>query len=153
MPATMESLMALVHEGKKRRSGRYPWGSGERPFQSEPHLRKSTSPPKTKGQIEIDSRKKLRQKIREISADELREKIDRLQNEKKLKDLIDADISPGKKMLTEILISVGKDTATQVLKGSVKYVIDKGLRDEKFDPKALAEAIYPRKGDKKKDDK
>lgn len=24
----------LMHEGKPRRSGRYPWGSGERPFQS-----------------------------------------------------------------------------------------------------------------------
>lgn len=24
----------LIHEGKPRRSGRYPWGSGDRPFQS-----------------------------------------------------------------------------------------------------------------------
>lgn len=50
--------MELLHYGIKRRSGRYPWGSGERPYQStKPVLRTAVKRGGTVQNISVKDRK------------------------------------------------------------------------------------------------
>lgn len=46
----------LMHYGTPRHSGRYPWGSGENPYQHEEYFRKTVTDLKTKGLSEKDIR-------------------------------------------------------------------------------------------------
>ena len=48
--------MELMHYGTPRHSGRYPWGSGENPYQHEEYFRKTVSELKAKGFNEKDIR-------------------------------------------------------------------------------------------------
>ena len=51
--------MELMHYGTPRHSGRYPWGSGENPYQHEEYLRKTVSELKAKGFNEKDIREAM----------------------------------------------------------------------------------------------
>lgn len=152
----------ITHYGIKRRSGRYPWGSGENPYQSE------QSPPRQSKRETIFVKKqpdpvKMQRKdmikssnLRKMSPKDLQDMIDRMKKEKELKNLIEADISPGKKIIKEVLVDVGKQTAKEVLQGSVRYGLNLALQEEgdrKFSTADLARAIYPNlnKKDQKKE--
>lgn len=157
----------LAHVGVKRRSGRYPWGSGENPYQSEkspPHQaerkrqktiidskRKVTSDP-----VKIERQEMIKAKnLRNMSQKDLQDMIDRMKKEKELKNLVEADIAPGRKVIKEVLADVGKQTAKEVLQGSVRYGINLALQDEdnrKFNAADLAKAIYPNLNKKDKKD-
>lgn len=142
----------LIHYGIKRRSGRYPWGSGEHPYQSEkspPHqsARKTKKERAPADPVKMKRREMIKSKnLHNMSPEDLQKMIDRLKKEKELKNLVESDISPGKKVIKEVLADVGKQTAKDVISGSVKYGINYVLLDEKerkFKTADLARAIYP----------
>ena len=142
----------LIHYGIKRRSGRYPWGSGEHPYQSEkspPHqaARKAKKEPAPKDPVKMKRKEMIKSKnLHAMSSEDLQSMIDRLKKEKELKNLVEADIAPGKKVIKEVLADVGKQTAKDVIAGSVKYSVNYVLLDRnerKFKTSDLARAIYP----------
>ena len=45
----LENQEALTHYGIKRRSGRYPWGSGKNPYQNDPRYTNSNGTPTKEG--------------------------------------------------------------------------------------------------------
>lgn len=153
---TLEDI--LEHSGVKRRSGRYPWGSGEHPYQGESHAfraahGKSSTSSKAKKTKEPKDPVKMQRKdliksknLHAMSPDDLQKMIDRLRKEKELKNLVESDIAPGKKIMKEIMAEVGKQTAKEVLTGTTRYVINYSLQDgktRKFSSADLARAIYP----------
>lgn len=154
----------LIHYGIKRRSGRYPWGSGEHPYQSEkspPHqaTRKAKKEKAPKDPVKMKRAEMIKSKnLHNMSPEDLQKMINRLKQEKELKNLVEADIAPGKKVIKEVLADVGKQTAKEVITGSVRYGINLALQDEKnrkFNSVDLARAIYPslnKKEEKKKKD-
>lgn len=158
---TLEDV--IVHTGVKRRSGRYPWGSGAHPYQSESHefraARGKASTKKTKqpkDPVKMARKDLIKSKnLHSMSPDDLQKMISRLKQEKELKDLVESDIAPGKKAMKEVMASVGKQTAKEVLTGTTRYVINYSLQDSKtrkFSTVDLAKAIYPslNQKDKKK---
>lgn len=56
----------LIHEGVKRRSGRYEWGSGENPFQHEPWFHRGVRELKARGFTEKEIADGLDMSIREL---------------------------------------------------------------------------------------
>lgn len=131
----------ICHDGKPRRSGRYPWGSGENPYQS--IMRGSLS--KHKKKILIEKAKKQQQTVKktedsetprrktlsEMSEDEIRQAISRLQLEKQYADLVrslepkkDSSTpkeSKGKNFISDVLHDSGKKAATTVLTATLTY--------------------------------
>ncbi len=68
---------------------------------------------------------------RQLSEGDLRKFVDRLQTEKKLKDLIEADIKPGRSVSKRILSDSGQKVARTVIAGGglilVKAAVDKKM--------------------------
>ncbi len=59
-------------------------------------------------------------KNRKLLSDKtLKEKIERLKIEKQFKDLVDADINPGKKFIKEVFNEAGKKAAINVLSNAM----------------------------------
>lgn len=143
----------LIHYGIKRRSGRYPWGSGDNPYQREkspPHQterKKTLYENKPKDPVKIKRQEMIKSKnLHAMSQKDLQDMIDRMKKEKELKNLIESDIAPGRKVIKEVLADVGKQTAKEVIQGSVRYGINYSLQDpntRKFSAAELAAAIYP----------
>ena len=73
-------------------------------------------------QIKKSRRKDVKNR-RKMSDQELVEKIGRLEKEKKLRDLTNEEINPGKKMTSDILKSSGTKVATTVVGGATLYAI------------------------------
>lgn len=173
--------MDLYHFGIKRRSGRYPFGSGDRPFQSiSGHSKKriakavkknikEAAKEKAAAQKETDkqiakkvseeyereeaikrNRLKTKRNVRSLSNDELKKSIERLRDEKTLKDLIDEDTHPKTKMAKEITRDAIKTVGKEVLTGSLRYVTKQSMKSEEMTLSGLADTIWPKK-DKKKD--
>lgn len=160
--------MEIYHYGIPRKSGRYPFGSGDRPFQglkgfaklkaiktaSKKARSKTTTDDKSAENLQkIQERRATRKNVRTLSDDEVRRNIQRLRDEKTLKDLLDSDVNPGKKAMDQALrvvqsasISVGTDVA----KGALKYAIKTSLTGEERTLKGLAETIWPPQNQKKK---
>lgn len=170
--------MELYHEGKPRRSGRYPYGSGERPFQrlktatrnrliaagtkkvvkekvkdvvSEGPIGSQTVTDAQKNVKEISRRRITKKNIRTLSDDEIVRNISRLRNEKILKDLIDDDISPIEKAVKNILNDSGKKIGSEVATGGIRYVLKQSMVGGEMTLPGLAEAIWPKKDKKKKE--
>lgn len=81
-------------------------------------------------------------KNRKLLSDKtLKEKIERLKIEKQFKDLVDADINPGKKFIKEIFAEASKKTATTALSGAMIYA-GKAAISKEFDRKDFAESIF-----------
>lgn len=76
-------------------------------------------------------------------ADSLQKRIERMKLEREMKDLTDADLSPGKKFINEVLSTSGKRVATTVVTGATLYAIKAGL-EEKIDLKEAAGYLAPR---------
>lgn len=94
-------------------------------------VRKQRSP---KEQKVRDRRKQLSDKRRIISTKDLDATIERIQKEKKLKQLVSEDLSPGKKAAGMILSDTGQKVARTVLSGAAIYGIKLAL-DKKFGKK------------------
>lgn len=97
----------LVHWGIKRRSGRYRYGSGGRPYQ---HEDGSHSPRRTT------------QKQRAgMSNEELQSYIDRNRKEVELHDLERRNMSEGQKFAEDVVKSVGRKVITTAASGALLY--------------------------------
>ena len=146
----------LEHYGIPRRSGRYPWGSGSRPFQGDSSAGKSSGKTKTsgksgktglfkKGKTKTESSE---EDISKISSEDLQKKINRIQLEKQYRDLTTKPktVSKGRQILNSILESSSKNIGTQLatyLMGNMVNSVAKALGSE-------ADIVNPKKGQKDK---
>lgn len=146
----------LEHYGIPRRSGRYPWGSGSRPFQGDSAASKSSEKAGSSGKSgKTGLFKKGKTKTRsseedlsEISSEELQKKINRIQLEKQYRDLTTKPkaVSKGRQILNSILESSSKNIGTQLatyLMGNMVNSVAKALGSE-------ADIVNPKKGQKDK---
>ena len=146
----------LEHYGIPRRSGRYPWGSGSRPFQGDSAASKSGEKAGSSGKSgKTGLFKKGKTKTRsseedlsEISSEELQKKINRIQLEKQYRDLTTKPktVSKGSQILNSILESSSKNIGTQLatyLMGNMVNSVAKALGSE-------ADVVNPKKGQKDK---
>lgn len=92
---------------------------------------------------QIKERKQASKNRRNLSDAELNKRIERLQTERRLKDLTDEDIAPGRTAVKRILTSSGKKVASTVVTGTVLYAIKAGL-EGKFSAKEAATYIAPK---------
>ena len=76
-----------------------------------------------------------------LTTQQLQEKIQRLEMEKKLKDLTESELYPGRKATRQVLESVGTNVARTALTGAALYGL-KALVSQKFDAKELGDAIF-----------
>lgn len=114
----------LEHYGIPRRSGRYPWGSGSRPFQGDGFANKSVGKTKTsgksgkaglfkKGKTKTESSE---EDLSKISSEDLQKRINRIQLEKQYRELTSKPktISKGRQVLSSILETSSKTVGTQL---------------------------------------
>lgn len=80
-----------------------------------------------KSDQKYDSRQ-LRKNLKTMSDKELQDVINRKQKEKQLRDMLDAEISPGKKKANEILSSIGTEVAKEVGKKATLAAMDMALK-------------------------
>lgn len=107
-----------------------------------------TKPTKVPSNRRVKSqRRKDAKNRRKLSDQELMEKIGRLEKEKKLRELTDADIRPGKKAMGDILKTAGAKTLTTVAAGATLYGV-KYILTGKVDPSDLAGYVAPKPGKK-----
>ena len=146
----------LEHYGIPRRSGRYPWGSGSRPFQGDSSAGKSSGKTKTsgksgktglfkKGKTKTESSK---EDLSQISSEDLQKRIDRIQLEQKYRELTSKPktISRGRQVLYSILETSSKNVGTQLatyMMGNMVNSVAKALGSE-------ADIVNPKKGQKDK---
>ena len=146
----------LEHIGMPRRSGRYPWGSGKRPFQGDSAAAKSSRSTKSSeksGKTGFFKKGKTKTKsseedLSEISSEELQKKINRIQLEKQYRDLTTKPktVSKGRQILDSILESSSKNIGTQLatyLMGNMVNSVAKAFGSE-------ADIVNPKKGQKDK---
>lgn len=146
----------LEHYGIPRRSGRYPWGSGSRPFQGDSAAAKSSEKAGSSGKSRktgLFKKKKTKTRsseedLSEISSEELQKKINRIQLEKQYRDLTTKPktVSKGRQILNSILESSSKNIGTQLttyLMGNMVNSVAKALGSE-------ADIVNPKKGQKDK---
>ena len=130
----------LEHIGVKRRSGRFPFGSGERPYQGvSKGLARKLKKQAKRGKLE-DLNKQKPKSISEMTDDEIRAKIERLRLEQTLSQLMPKDPPPkgseikklakkvGLSILEKSVDAVGTQGLTRILANSVNKAVNK--RDE-----------------------
>ena len=76
-----------------------------------------------------------------LSDEQLKQKISRLQMEKQLKDLTDSEVNSGRKFAQQILKDTGKRVLTTALSGAALYA-GKAIVTGSFDAKDLGNAIF-----------
>ena len=146
----------LEHYGIPRRSGRYPWGSGSRPFQGDSAVAKSSGKAGSSGKSgktglfkkEKTKTRSSEEDLSEISSEELQKKINRIQLEKQYRDLTTKPktVSKGRQILNSILESSSKNIGTQLatyLMGNMVNSVAKAFGSE-------ADIVNPKKGQKDK---
>lgn len=79
---------------------------------------------------------------RTLSTADIQKKIERLKLEKQFKNLTEEDISPGKKLVSDILQSAGKTVLSNAAAGAMAYAARVALT-KKFDAKEAANYIAP----------
>lgn len=92
--------------------------------------RKPLSQKEQRDQNRKNQRKQVSVKRQHLSNRDLKAYIDRLQTEKKLKDLIDQDISPGKALAKKVLSDSGQKVVTTVITGFAVYGIKKVIENK-----------------------
>ena len=146
----------LEHYGIPRRSGRYPWGSGSRPFQGDSVAAKSSGKTKTsgksgktglfkKGKTKTESSE---EDLSKISSEELQKRISRIQLEQQYQSLMEKPktVSKGRQVLYDILESSSKNIGTQLatyLMGNMVNSVAKAFGSE-------VDIVNPKKGQKDK---
>ena len=129
----------LIHWGKKRRSGRYQFGTGDRPYQHESnkrHMRKNSS---------FSDR-------RSMTDEELVAAIKRAKNEVELYRAERDNRSQGQRFVEDVLTSVGKNVIIGAATGGLKYA-GKKFVEGALGEADLANAMFGGGGGKKKDKK
>lgn len=80
---------------------------------------------------------------RQLSDKDLNQIIERLNNEKKLKNLVEEDLRPGKAVAKKIMSESGQKVVRTVVAGSAMYAI-KAAMTKKFDPQDAVNYIVPK---------
>lgn len=127
----------LMHWGVKKRSGRYEYGSGDRPYQHDPVARRRYN-------------RVNKKRIKKLSDEELDARINRF---KKEADLIRAErdaMTPGEKFTQDMLHEIGKKVIPLAASSAILYIGKKYVTGE-WDTEALGDALLKAKGGKKKD--
>lgn len=83
---------------------------------------------RSKTPVKTAAKKKV--KIKDLSDADLQKKINRLQMEKRYRDLKNDAISPGKKLVGDILMTSGKAVGVQVVNYAAANIINTALKDE-----------------------
>lgn len=138
----------IAHYGKPRRSGRFKWGSGDRPFQSLGirGRRKKTS--KSSKAKEEPPKKKS---ISEMSDAEIQQRINRLKLEQSLKDLEKSMTAAPtrKKKAIDWIGKMGKNTLEKSIENigtqALTYAIGTAINNA-----AGKDIVNPKKGQKDK---
>lgn len=104
---------------------------------------------KKRAKIEKARRKYSAKKVRGLSDDDLRDRINRIELEQKYKSLTKKDLSPGRAAVNQILSESGKKVATTAAAGIMAYAI-KSKMTKNFDWKEAANYIAPNPNQKKK---
>lgn len=94
-------------------------------------------------------RKSASSNRRSLSDSDVTDLIKRLENEKKLKSLIDQDVSPGRTFAKTVMSDAGKRALTTIATGGMLYGA-KYAFDKKFDAKEFGKVISRGGFDKKK---
>lgn len=124
----LEEGLFLKHWGKKRRSGRYKFGSGDRPYQHEARHRNST----------------FRDR-RSMSNEDLDAAITRARKEVDLYRAERDNRSQGQKFVEDVLTSVGKSLIIGAATGGLKYAAKKFVESALGDQE-LANAMFGNNG-------
>ena len=127
----------LIHWGIKKRSGRYKYGSGDRPYQHDPAARR-----KHKNYNHKQRRK--------LSDEELQSAIERAKQESELLRQQNANKDRGQKFVEDVMFDIGKKVITTAATGALLYA-GKSFVTGEFDKNELGEAIF--RGGAKKDKK
>ncbi len=90
-----------------------------------------------------ESRKRASANRRSLSDKDLDQMINRLEKEKKLKNLVADDVSPGRKFINGIMSDAGKRGLTTVATGAVVYGVKVGL-EKNFNPLEAAKYLAPK---------
>lgn len=155
-------MYSLEHTGVKRRSGRYPYGSGDRPFQGESSSRRKELKAERKAQKAAKREEKRirkasakapynRKTIKSLSDAEINKRIERLQLEKRLKDLSRGEVSRGRKAIEDILEYAATETGKTVAKNAGIY-LSKKLIAQTFGDEVAKEMFGGQQQKKKKKD-
>lgn len=107
--------------------------------------KKRESSPDTK---EKEARKADVKNRRTMSDTDLKKRVERMKLEKEYKTLVDEDIAPGKKYVSEILSAAGKKTLTIAAAGALAYGV-KAAMTKQFDIKEAAQYIAANPNKKK----
>lgn len=165
---------ALQHYGIPQRSGRYPWGSGENPYHhtgkkavdkiasagskigktSSNAIKNLAAKSKERKEAKKESEeKKVPKTIKDLTNDELREKINRLELEKEFSRLYKEVYSTtksakGKQFVTKVLEKSGENIATQFVTYEMGSLVNKIAQTMSGDPNKTI--VNPKKGQKEK---
>lgn len=97
---------------------------------------------------EKESRKTDVKNRRTLSDTELQKKVERLKLEKQFKDLTNEDISPGKKLASDILKAAGTKVLSAAVAGATAYAVKAAMTKE-FNIKEAAAYIVSNPNKKK----
>lgn len=100
--------------------------------------KKMTADEKAKASMRKDVKNR-----RTLSDADLKKKIERIKNEKQLRELTAEEIAPGKKFVSDVLSSSGKKVATVLVTGAALYGV-KAAMTKKFDIKEAASYMTPK---------
>lgn len=97
-----------------------------------------------KKEIKIaNKRQKMSDNRRLLDAKDLDAMVARLEKEKKLKDLVEQDLTPGKKAAKAVMSDVGQKVARTVIAGAAIYGVKAAL-EKKFSASEAAKYITPK---------
>lgn len=80
---------------------------------------------------------------RKLSDKSLEAKIKRLESEKKLKSLMEEDVSPGRSFIKRVLTKSGESAANKIVSGAMLYAV-KAAGEGKFDFKEATKYMAPK---------
>ena len=104
---------------------------------------------KAKDTSNKSGRKRASRTRRSLSDNDVTDLVKRLENEKKLKTLIDQDVSPGRTFAKSVMSDAGKRALTTIATGGMLYGA-KYAFDKQFDAKEFGRVISRGGFDKKK---
>ena len=128
----------LMHLGTKKHSGRYAYGSGDRPYQHDAAARRRYN--------RVNKRQ-----LKRLTDEELNNRIERYKKEAELLKYEKDAMTTGEKFVQDMLIDTGKKTVPVIASALILYAGKKWFAGE-MDKEGLGEAILKSKGGGKKKD-
>lgn len=154
----------ISHYGVKEKSGRYPFGSGDDPYQritrgslSKKQKKQLISKARQRAAVEMrinhkpktEKPEKPKKKVTDLTEEELRREIDKMMLQKRYMDLLKSMSPPevektesiGKKIVTRFKEEIGPNTIANLSTGVLTYyggkIINKAVGESVFDIKPM----------------